>query len=288
MILIALLSIVIATFSPFWGLIFIITFSDKYKNKKNLFYYVYIGFAIALFIFRVIDVISVIDLIIGVGLTSALFLWSLQRTLNFINALISVFFLNVIYASMRVVIFGKQYAEIIAQVMEKYNEFLTQTFQNNSEKIDLTLKFTETFQEFFTKYYAGIWVFTIVLAAYIGTLLLAKKGNLGWEHRKIRMPYYLIYSMIFALVGFLWSNSRVAGINAIIMITPLLLIQGLSIIDFYWGDFFKRSKFLLFLLIFSMVVNYFILILVGLIGLTDIWFNFRKIDMEDINESNLN
>ena len=66
------------------------------------------------------------------------------------------------------------------------------------------------------------------------------------------------------------------------------LIQGISILEFYWGDFFKKSKFLLFLLIFSMVFNYFILILVALIGLTDIWFNFRKIYMEEIDGNNLN
>jgi uncharacterized protein YybS (DUF2232 family) len=72
------------------------------------------------------------------------------------------------------------------------------------------------------------------------------------------------------------------------MIAPLFLIQGISNLDFYWGDFFKRSKILLFLLVVSMVFNYFILILVALIGLTDIWFNFRKIDMEEIDGSNFN
>lgn len=288
MILIAVISVVISTLSPFWGLIFILAFSGKYQEKRSLFFSVYFGFVALLFLFSVLDVISVIDLLIGVGLTSALYLWSLHRTLNYINALISVFFLNIIYAILRLVIFGKKYAEIITEVIEKYKEFITQSFQNNNEQLTLALNFTETFQVVFTKYYVGIWVFTIVLAIYIGSLLLSRKGSLKWEHKQIRMPFYLIYILIVTLTSFLLPKMQTAGINALIMITPLFLIQGISILDFYWGDFFKRSKFLLFLLIFSMVFNYFILILVALVGLTDIWFNFRKIDMEEIDERNFN
>lgn len=248
----------------------------------------YFGFVILLFLFKVMDIISFMDLLIGVGLTSALYLWSLHRTLNFINALTSVFFLNIIYAILRLIIFGKYHTEIIVEVIENYKEFITQSFQNNDEQLTLALEFTKIFQEIFTKYYVGIWVFTIVFAIYIGSLILSKRGSLKWEHRKIQMPFYLIYILIAALAGFLLPSSHTSGINALIMIAPLFLIQGISILDFYWGDFFKKSKFLLFLLIFSMVFNYFILILVALIGLTDIWFNFRKIDMEEIDGNNLN
>ncbi|MDP8202990.1 MAG: DUF2232 domain-containing protein [Candidatus Tenebribacter mawsonii] len=288
MILLAVISVVIATLSPFWGLIFIIAFSGKYQKNRNLFYYVYFGLLILLFLLRIIDVISFMNLLIGVGLTSALYLWSLQRTINFINAIISVFFLNISFAVLRMFIFGKQYAEIIAEEIVTYKEFLNQSFQNNTEQLTLLLDFTDTFQRIFTKYYVGIWVFTIVLAIYIGTIFLSKKGSLNWVHRKIRMPFYLIYILIAALAGFLLPSTHTFGINALIMIAPLFLIQGISILDFYWGDFFKRSKILLFLLIVSMVFNYFILILVALIGLTDIWFNFRKIDMEEIDGSNFN
>jgi hypothetical protein len=287
-ILIAVISVVIATLSPFWGLIFILTFSDKYQEKRNLFYSVYFGFVALLFLFRMLDIISVIDLLFGIGLTSALYLWSLHRTKNYINALISVFFLNIIYAILRLVIFGKQYAEIITEVIGKYKEFITQSFQNNNEQLTLALNFTETFQVVFTKYYVGIWVLTIVLAIYIGSLLLSKRGSLKWNHKRIRMPFYLIYILIMTLATFLLPKMQTVGINALIMIAPLFLIQGISILDFYWGNFFKKSKFLLILLIFSMVFNYFILLLVALVGLTDIWFNFRKIDMEEIDERNFN
>ncbi|MDP8268793.1 MAG: DUF2232 domain-containing protein [Candidatus Tenebribacter davisii] len=288
MILIAVISVVIATVSPFWGLIFILAFSVKYQNNKKLFFSVYFGFAAILLIFGVLDVITAMDVLIGVGLSSFLYLWSLHRTLNYINAMISVVFLNIIYAVIRMIIFGKQFAETIAQVMDKYKEFVAQSFQNDSEQLSLALKFTESFQEIFTKYYMGIWVFTIVFSIYISSLIISKKGDLKLEHKKIRMPFYIIYFLIISLAGFLMPNFQIIGINALIMITPLFLIQGISVIDFYWGDFFRRSKILFFLLIFSLVFNYYILILVALVGLADIWLNFRKIDTEEINENYLN
>ena len=58
--------------------------------------------------------------------------------------------------------------------------------------------------------------------------------------------------------------------------------------DFYWGKFFKKSKFLLVLLIISIIINIPIIILIVLMGVADIWFNFRKIHiMEEIDENHL-
>jgi len=286
-ILLAALSVVIATVSPFWGVIFIIAFSGRYQKNRNIFNLVFLGSVVLLFLLRVIDIISVMELLIGVGLTSSVFLWSLNRTLNFVNALVTVFLLNIIYAIAKVIVFGKQYTEIILNVISTYREYLTTSLQSNNEQLNMALEITDKFQELFIKLYPGIWVFSIVIALYIGAVLLSKKGILHWEHSKIRLPYYLIYFLIAALIGIVVKQTQIFGINALIMIAPLFLIQGISVIDFRWGDFFRRSKFLLFLLIISMVFNYFILIFVGLIGLADIWFNFRKIDMEEIDESNL-
>ena len=37
----------------------------------------------------------------------------------------------------------------------------------------------DTFQELFTKYYVGMWVFTIVFAAYVGALILSRFSAAG-------------------------------------------------------------------------------------------------------------
>ncbi len=288
MFLTAILAAIIATISPFWGLIFILASGGKYQERRYIFFAVFSGIVIILSIVSIIDIITLSDLIVGVGATSLLFFWSLFRTFNYIRSMIIAFFFSIAYSVARQWIFGKAFIENVNQAIEQYKEFITSAFQNSAEQMSLALEITESFKEIFTTFYAGIWVLTVVLALYFGSLLFSRKNIMKWKHRTIRMPFYLIYLLIVGLVLFLMPGTKNIGINSLLMLSPLFLIQGISILDFYWGNFFKKSKFLLFLLILSMVINYFILTLVALMGLLDIWFNFRKISiMEEMNESNL-
>lgn len=288
MFLIAILAVIIATISPFWGLIFILASGGKYQERIYIFFAVFSGIVVILSIASIIDIITLSDLIVGVGATSLLFFWSLFRTFNYIRSMMAAFFFSVVYSAARQLIFGKAFIENVNQAIEQYKEFITSAFQNSAEQMNLALEITESFKKIFTTFYAGIWVCTVVLAIYFGSLLFSRKNIMKWKHRTIRMPFFLIYFLIVGLVLFLMPGTKNIGINSLLMLSPLFLIQGISILDFYWGNFFKKSKFLLFLLIFSMVINYFILTLVALMGLLDIWFNFRKISiMEEMNESNL-
>ena len=289
MLITAILAAIIATISPFWGLIFILASGGKYLSRKYLFFAVYSGIVVILSVASVIDIITFSDLILGVGATSILFFWSLFKTFNFTRSMITAFFFSIVYSILRQLIFGKAFIENVNKAIEQYKELITSVFQNSEEQMNLALEITESFTKIFTTYYAGIWVLTVVLALYFGSLLFSKKNTLKWKHRIIRIPFFLIYFLIVGLVLFLMPGTKIIGINSLLMLSPLFLIQGISILDFYWGNFFKKSKFLLFLLIFSMVINYFILVLVAFMGLLDIWFNFRKISiMEGMNESNLN
>ncbi|MCK4653289.1 MAG: DUF2232 domain-containing protein [Candidatus Cloacimonetes bacterium] len=288
MFLIAVLSALIATLSPFWGLIFILALSGKYQDRKYIFFSVFAGVVLILIIANIIDIITFFDLMIGVGLSSIIYFGNLFRTLSYLRTILAVFFLNVIYAILRHILFGKMFLKNFTQVIEQYKEFFSSTFQDSSEQLELALELLESFKYVFSKFYMGIWVVTIVFAIYFGSLILSKKMMSKWNHKEIRQPFFLIYILIGSLVLFLIPNTKIFGINMMVMLAPLFLIQGISILDFYWGNFFKKSKFLLFLLIFSMVLNYFILMLVVLMGLLDIWFNFRKIRItEEADESNL-
>lgn len=289
MYLIAILSAFIAVLSPFWGLIFILSFGEKYRDRKGVFFAAFSVVVIIFFFLKIIDTIGFFDLIIGIALSSMLYFWSLFRTLDYLRSIIAVFFLNIGYAVLRNLIFGKLFITNLNQALQQYTEFVKTSFENNTEYLSFALEILRTLENILSKYYAGIWIITIVLAVYFGSLIFSKKNELKWNHRLIQLPFFFIYLLIGSLALFLIPNTRTVGINCLMMLSPLFLIQGISIIDFYWGNFFKKSKFLLFLLIFSMVLNYFILMLIALMGLVDIWFNFRKIIiMEEIDENNLN
>jgi predicted membrane protein DUF2232 len=284
--ILAALAAFIASISPFWGLIFIISFCGKYLNKRNLFLAIYGIFAVVLFAIKVIEITTFADIVVGVGLATFLYFLVFSRTLNYLYAILAAFVTNVIYAVIRHFLLGTVLQANIAKLIEGYKQYINTSMQNNPDNLEMALAILNSTEEIFSKFYIGIWIVSITFAIYFGTILLSRKMTIKWQHRKISMPFFFIYLLIVALVLFILPNMKSTGINALAVLAPRFLIQGISILDFFWGDFFKKSKFLLFLLIISMVFNYFILILVALMGLLDIWFDFRKIrTMEEIHEN---
>jgi len=284
--LLAALAAIIATISPFWGLIFIISFCGKYLNKRNLLFVVFGSTAVIMFATNIIEITTFADILVGVGLTVFLYFLVFTKTMSYLHSILTAFIINIIYATIRYFLLGDILKANLAQVIEGYKQFLNSSMQENPENLEMALAIMNSTEEIFSNYYVGIWIVSMTFAAYFGSMLLSRKMMIKWQHRKISMPFFFIYLLIIALVLFILPDMKITGINALAILTPIFLIQGISILDFYWGEFFKKSKFLLFLLIFSMVFNYFILILVTLMGLLDIWFDFRKIRiMEDIDES---
>lgn len=226
---------------------------------------------------NILDFLGFLDVIIGVGITSFLYFKVLYEKFDYLSAILSAYFLNIGYSLLRYFFFGKSYIETFDQVLKQNKEIFTASLQNNQEQLSILLDVLDKVKVIYTKYYVGIWVATIVIAVYIGSLIISKKASFTWVHKTLRLPFFLVYLLIASLGLLLIPAYSVIGINILIMLVPLFLIQGSSILDFFWGNYFKRSKFLMILLIIAIVLNYFILLLVALIGLIDIWFNIRKL-----------
>lgn len=287
MYIIAVLAAIIASISPFWGLIFIISFCGKYLNQRNLLLVIFGFMAVILFAAKIIDITTFADIVFGVGFAAFLYFLAFTKTMSYLHSILTAYVTNVIYAVIRHFLLGNILNANVAKLMEGYKQIINSSMQSNPENLEMTLAILNSTEEIFAKFYIGIWIVSMTFAVYFGTMLLSRRTMIKWQHRKIAMPFFFIYLLIIALVLFLLPNMKTSGINALAILAPIFLIQGISILDFYWGDFFKKSRFLFFLLIISMVFNYFIHILVALMGLLDIWFDFRKIrTMEEIHESN--
>ncbi len=264
--------------SPFWGLIFILAYGEKYWNKKNNFYLIFVAVLVALFIGEIIETLALFDILIGVGLTSLLYFTTIHKTFDYLKTILTAFFLNVVYGLLRHLIFGKEYIQTFRQILFEHKELLITHFQDKPEQLVLVTEFIEKASSLFSKYYVGIGIATVTIALYLGSLLISKKSNIAWEHKKNRLPFGIVYVLIVSLGLLLIPKTSIIGGNLIIILIPLFLIQGSSILDFFWGNYFRKSKFLLILLIFSLVLNYYILLLIALIGMIDVWFDIRKID----------
>lgn len=280
----------ISVFSPFWGLIFIFVSGVKYQKKTLVqkFYGIFLLAVVALFMGRIIDIISLFDILIGVALSSYLYFRILSKRFSYLQALLSVYVVNVIYGMIRHILFSKRFLENISVVTEEYMELLAQSMTESPERLTFLGELIETMKYIITNFYPGIWVFSSVLAVYIASLLISAKMRESWSHKKVRLPFELVYLLIASLGIFLSGKFRIAGINGLVMLLPLFIIQGFSILDYYWGDYLKKVKVLLVLLIIAMVFNPYLIIIIAVLGLTDIWFDFRKISIrEEIDESNL-
>ena len=286
MYLVAALAAFIATISPFWGLIFIISFCGKYLNKRNLFLVVFGITAVIMFAAKMINITTFADLVFGVGLTAFVYFIVFTKTMSYLRSILASYLISISYAIIRHFLLGSILKANIAEAIEGYKQFLNSSMQDNPENLEMALAIMNSTKEIFSNYYVGLWIVSMTFAVYFGSMLLSRKMMIKWQHKRNRMPFIFIYMLITALVLFILPDMKITGINALAILAPIFLIQGISILDFFWGEYFKKSKFLLFLLIFSMVFNYFILTLVALIGLLDIWFDFRKISiMEEIDES---
>ncbi|MFC1887802.1 hypothetical protein ACFLYK_03235, partial [Candidatus Cloacimonadota bacterium] len=211
MILVACLSALISALSPFWGLIFIFTIGAKYQ-QENLFpqfYGIFLLTAAALFFTRTIEVITFVDILIGVALSSYLFFKMLPRKYDYVLTIVSVFTLNVIYGVVRYFLFSKQILQGITLASEELTKLYAEVPPENQALILFFSELIESTKYVITNFFPGIWVLTIMLAVYIGSLLFSARTNRKWLHKKVRMPYELVYLVIGCLAAFLFKSTRI-------------------------------------------------------------------------------
>jgi len=282
---VAVLAAFITSLSPFGGMIFTLAYGGKYRENIKKFILTFIAVGLGLYFGRIIDTITFVDVVFGIGVTVFAYFIILRKTGNYLYAMLSAYGFNLVLAVIKQLLYGDLIRENVSIVVDNYRKVMDASLQNNPEQLNLVLQLIETTQDLFTKYYVSIWAMSIISGLYLGTLIASKNSPHKLKHRFIRLRYESIYLLLAALIIVLIPSWQILGINALLILAPLFLIEGISILDFFLGDFFKKTKILLFLLIVSMVFNYFILSLIALLGLLDIWFYFRKIEnMEDIDE----
>jgi len=277
-IFLAIVAALIAAISPFAGMIFTIFFGFKNQSKLYVFFGAFIGTTVLLYYSKILDPIRVMDTIVGIGLVSFLFIRNFVSSLRYLYSFISSALVAVGYALIRQVLFYDLIKQSAETFITEYDKFLVANFTSNPEQLELFQAAVGQIKPLFTDYYVGVWSSLMITGLFIAALLVSHRSKEKWQIKQIRMPFAFIYLLIACLALFLVANAQKYGINGLIIIAPFFLFQGISILFFFWGDFFKRSKFLSIVLIGALLINPYLMILIMLIGLFDIWFNFRKIN----------
>jgi hypothetical protein len=135
-------------------------------------------------------------------------------------------------------------------------------------------------------YNIAIYSMSLIIALYIGSIILTRSRAIIWDHKYFKLPHELVFAVIGSMIMVVVPVTKMLGFNLLLAILPLYLIQGTAIMDFFWGVHFARSPILRFLVILVVILNYPILVLLMLVGLFDNWFNFRKIEIREENDEN--
>ncbi len=270
--------------SPFLGLIFILSFSDRYcvENRVKLDFISFALILLLLIVTGMIDTLILTDAIFGAVAPAVVFLICLKRDKNYFHSILYMFGMIGLYSVFRFAVFGDIFAVRLAEASEQLVEMLS------SENQDLVKDYLSTYKTLVEHYYIGIWSFSISLAGYIGVLLRSRRVKSKWRHKEIRIQFFWVYILMLGLGLFLMPQTRIIAVNLLMVIAPIFVISGFSIIDFYLGEHLKRSRLLLIVFVSAIVLILPYLGLIMLIGLTDVWFNYRKIYKEGNDENHPN
>jgi len=282
-------AILLAMLHPMLGLIFVIAISGQSlaasMPRAGAWAAVFAALCAALWYAGAVPLIDAVDSVVGVTLSALAFVWMLRTTLSWIFSLVGVTVLQTLYAFLRRMFFGAEYRAMIETAFNLLGQNLKQaSAQVDPARREALEHMLQQGREILVQYQVAFWVVPVVLGCYLGALLLSRRLGNAWNHRASRLPYAMVWPLIAALGLFIAPGLRQTGLNLLVIFAWLFFLQGMMIIDFYWGRYFAHSRGLTAILVLAIMLNYFIMGLVIVMGLLDTWFNFRKLpEMEDVN-----
>lgn len=292
MLLTAVVAALISQLSPFLGLIFLIASGGKRIisdfSHKYVFFVLFSGIVIAtaqLGLFPS-DIVRYADVLIGLGLGAVVFFNILLKTSKYEASILAFSGYTIIYAYIRSHLFGKFMLQNYDLLAKLDPSVLSMGKSLNPEQLAMFKSVIKIGRDLTDHYNIAIWCIGMIIAVYLGSLLLMRSKAMIWDHKFLKFPQELIYMVIGTMVLIIFPMTKVLGINLLFAILPLYLIQGVAVVDFFWGTYFARSPILRFLLILVMILNYPLLVLLVIVGLFDNWFNYRKIEIREENDEN--
>jgi hypothetical protein len=292
----AVFAALLAAFSPTLGLIFLIGIGGKYfvRNFRQIYVYLAVYSVTAAIIGLGLSeskpeaLVLVLDLIVGVGIGTYIFFYSLISWKRFELALI-------VFVAFSVMYFGIRQFFLIDTIMNSITDSLTESFVdvkgyavNSGLKESDVVMVLDIIKYIYFQFYIAICVDFALIGAYLGAIVLSKSEIVFWNHKLIRMPFPLVYLLAVMLIAFIMLPDKTYPIDGLFILIPFFLIQGIAVLDFFWGKFLAKTVVLRLIVIIVFLLYTTMWIVISFTGLFDVWFNFRKIyTKEDLDENHL-
>jgi len=262
----------LAVLNPFIGLI-LIMFYSSYGIRQSGFspirvLLLFLIFPLtSLFVMREIPGVQLMasDAIWAVGLVTVLFLHSLRTGKSLTTAFTLAAMLIVFYGFARCIVFGN---------------YLTHA--NEQAISDVTNRFPSIYQRQDMRFYVAVmrylwpasWTIPQLFSLFAGYILFHNLNGIRFKWRKISFPKYLNFIILAILPLYMVTELHQVFVNTLLTLLVLPAIQGFSLmVD--WLAKLVSSRLILALLMLLLIPNY---ILISLLGFTDIWLDFRKLN----------
>lgn len=227
-----------------------------------------------------LPLIEGLNSLIGSGLAFYVFFVTLMRTLSPARALVAIGWVALLYGFVLQFFFQEATAAYLTELTKVFDQSfasMEKTLQPDERQRLMLKDLAGSFRFMIGHYYFSVFGALLVIFAWLGQLLLARKIIFPINNAHLRMPDYLVWGLIIGL-GAVWvPGLRTFGVNLMILLSAFYLIQGLAVIEFHWKRFMIRSRLFTIVLVVALLTNQFMLLLVVAMGLADFWFDFRKI-----------
>lgn len=214
------------------------------------------------------------DALVGVGLGLVLFVLILNQRYDMNIAITLLLVFEIGYSFFRSWIFAPTLTSLSQQMIPVY-----ETYLKRIPSLNVNADAIKWVQEMMWKYQSAIWGVIQEAGIFFGFMLFNKISLFKHPLRLVKMPYLVVFLMIAASGLTLYPKTRLVGTNLLICMSIIYLIQGTAVLSFVWGNFFSKARLLRTFLIVAIILNYPVLILIALIGLLDVWFDYRKLTL---------
>ena len=262
----------LAVLNPFIGLI-LMMFYSSYGIRQSGFspirmLLLFLVFPlISLFTMREIPGVQLMasDAIWAVGLVTVLFLHSLRAGKSLAAAFTLAAMLIIFYGSARCFVFG----DYLTHANEQAISDVTNRFPSIYKRQDM--QFSISVMRYL---WPASWTIPQLFSLFAGYIMFHNLNGVRFQWCKISFPKYLNFIILAILPLYMVTELHQVFVNTLLTLLVLPAIQGFSLmVD--WLAKLVSSRVILAVLLLLLIPNY---ILISLLGFTDIWLDFRKLN----------
>lgn len=219
------------------------------------------------------------------GVSALVFFAVFTRTWRTSLALVTVTYLNALHAFLLPIWWKADYSAYISTLTKSFDGAYQEAMGAGTVQAGMD-QFHAAVIYILQNLQPAMWTLGATLSAYIGMLFLVRGLPMRWRLDRIRIPFHVVYPLLIGMALLLIPATRASGINLLLMLSGLFLIQGISVLHYFWKSMLKRAPLLTVILIVAIALNPFFIVLIALAGVVDAWFNLRKLENEEeIDES---